>query len=122
MAQFTRVNGDYKPLINYDAPAYQNSGVNAVVSAATVQPQGPKLQFLTITGTGTFSTTQVKTIFQTVEQLSSVYLYEYTSSSNDTLALALYPVNGWDLTALDTALTAAGVTGTTSTATATFTN
>ena len=122
MAQFTRVNGDYKPLINYDAPAYTNTGVNAVVSAATVQPQGPKLQFLTVTGTGAFSTTQVKTIFQTVEQLSSVYLYEYTSASNDTLALALYPVAGWDLTALDAALTAAGVTGTTSTATATFTN
>ncbi len=42
MAQFTRVNGDYLPLINYDAPDYTNSGVNAVTSGATVQPQGPK--------------------------------------------------------------------------------
>ena len=56
MAQFTRTNGDYLPVINYDSPAYTNSGVNAVTSAATVQPQGPKLDYaVTTAATATFT-------------------------------------------------------------------
>jgi len=52
MAQFTRVNGDFQQVMNYDAPAYTNEGsTSAIDSAVTVQPQGPKLEFFTITKT-----------------------------------------------------------------------
>jgi N-acetyl-gamma-glutamylphosphate reductase len=47
-------------------------------------------------------------------------MYEYTDDTNDTLAVAVYPVAAWTTTSLDTALTAA-VEGCTVTATATFT-
>lgn len=123
MAQFTRVNGDFLPLINYDSPAYTNSGVNALTSAATVQPQGPKLDFFTITGNGSQIADNIATVFQTVEQLATMHIYEYTNATDDTLAIAVYPVGAWTTTSLDTALTAAWTSANVSVAaTATFTN
>lgn len=121
MAQFTKVNSDFQPVINYDSPEYTNSGLNAVVSAATVQPQGPKLDFFTVTATGALTTTQIATIVQTVQQLATIYLYEYTDTTNDTFAMAVYPVAAWTASDLNTAISNAGITGTTTTATATFT-
>ena len=120
MAQFTRTNGDYLPVINYDSPAYTNSGVNAVTSGATVQPQGPKLDFFTITFTGALTTTQLNTAVQTIQQLATIYMYEYTDDTNDTLAVAIYPVGAWTDATLDTAITAA-VEACTVAASATFT-
>jgi len=123
MAQFTKVNGDFLPVINYDSGAYTNSGLNAVESAATVQPQGPKLDFFTITANAGMTTTQLLQTFQTVEQLATVHIYEYTDSTDDTLALAIYPVGAWTTATLDTAVTAAtGLANVVVTASATFTN
>jgi hypothetical protein len=126
MSQFTKTNGDLLPVINYDSPSYTNSGANAVTSAATVQPQGPKLDFFTVTATGALTGTQVNLIIQATQQLATVYLYEYTDTSNDTLAMAVYPAAAWTTTTLDAAiqavLTAASLGNTTTTtATATFT-
>lgn len=123
MASFPRVNGDLLPVAVYDAQSYTNPGaINSVSSALTVQPQGPKLQFFTVTATGALTGTQVATIVQTVQQLATIYMYEYTDASNDTFAMAVYPVDAWTASAIDTAIAAAGVTGTTTTASATFTN
>lgn len=134
MAQFTKVNGDFLPVINYDSPAYTNSGLNALQSGATVQPQGPKLDFFTISaasGTG-FSGAQVNVIVQTVQQLATVYIYEYTDASTDTIAFAVYPTGSWSVdgsnganvvAAVNAALTAASLANTTTgSATASFTN
>jgi hypothetical protein len=126
MAQFTKVNGDYLPVINYDLGSYVNSGLNAISSANTVQPQGPKLDFFTITATGALTGTQVNAIIQATQQLATVYIYEYTDATNDTVAMAVYPAGAWTTTDLDTAieaaLTAAGAANVvTTTATATFT-
>jgi len=127
MAQFTRTNGDFKPVLNIDSPAYTNTGVNAVTSAATVQPQGPKLDFFTIVAASTsaFSTTQVNVIVQTVQQKATIHMYEFTTAGPDTIAFAIYPVGVWavaDATygasanvvaAVNAALTAASVANTT---------
>jgi hypothetical protein len=128
MAQFTKTNGDLLPVINYDSPAYTNSGANAVTSAATVQPQGPKLDFFTVTAasSGAFTGTQVNLIIQATQQLATVYLYEFTTAGPDTLAMAVYPVGAWTTSTLNAAviagLTAGGAANTTvTTATATFT-
>lgn len=127
MAQFTKVNGDLLPVLHLDSPAYTNSGANAIASAASVQPQGPKLDFFTVTATGALTGTQVNLIIQATQQLATVYIYEYTDASNDTLAMAVYPTGAWTTTTLNSAvasaLTAGGVSNTTTTtATATFTN
>ena len=126
MAQFTKLNGDLLPVLRLDATSYTNSGANAVTSAATVQPQGPKLDFYTVTADGAFTGTQVNLIIQATQQLATVYLYEYTDTTNDTLAMAVYPTGAWTTTTLDAAveavLTAASLSNSvTTTATATFT-
>ena len=128
MAQFTKTNGDFLPVINFDSPAYTNSGANAVSSAATVQPQGPKLDYFTVTAasSGAFTGTQVSLIIQATQQLATVYMYEFTTAGPDTLAMAVYPVAAWTTSTLNAAviaaLTAGGAANTTvTTATATFT-
>ncbi len=131
MSQFTRVHGDYQPVMNYDAPTYTVGAVNAFTSAATVQPQGPKLEYVTVAFTGTGTTTaQVNAAIQTIQQLSTIYIYEFTTvgAGNDTLAVAWYPIGAWgadpttDAVGLDAALTAAVGEAVVITATATFTN
>ena len=122
MAQFTRTNGDFLPLVNYDSFSYTNSGVNAITSAATVQPAGPKLDFFTITFASTGTTgTQIQNTFQAIEQLATVMMYEFTTASDDTLAIAIYPVGAWTTGTLDTAVTAAAAEAVTVAASATFT-
>lgn len=110
MAFTTRTHGDYQPVMNFDAVDYTVGSVNAVTSGATVQPQGPKLDFFTITkDTGSFSAANVNTLIQTVQQLATVYIYEYTDTSNDSLAIAVYPTGAWTTATIDTAVTAAGI-------------
>jgi hypothetical protein len=130
MAQFTKVHGDYQPVVVLDqgvantAGAGWSNGLNAVVSGAVVQPQGPKLDYFTISAASTthFSTSQVNTIIQTIQQLATVYIYEYTSATTDTLAVAVYPTGAWSVdgsnganvvAAVNTALTNAGTANTT---------
>ena len=124
MAQFTRVNGDFQQVLWLDAPAYTNEGsTSAVDSAVTVQPQGPKLDFFTITGNGSQIADNINAVFQTVQQLATVYIYEYTNATDDTLAVALYPTGAWTTTTLDNALSNAWTSANVSVAaTATFTN
>ena len=108
MAQFTKTNGDFLPVINYDSFSYTNSGANAVSSAATVQPQGPKLDFFTVTAasSGAFTGTQVSLIIQATQQLATVYIYEFTTAGPDTLAMAVYPTAAWTTGTLQTAIRA----------------
>ena len=113
MASFTKVNGDFLPVINFDSPAYTNSGANAVSSAATVQPQGPKLDYFTVTAasTGALTGTQVSLIIQATQQLATVYIYEFTTAGPDTLAMAVYPTAAWTTTTLQAACRAALTAG-----------
>ena len=130
MSQFTRVSGDFKPVMNLDSASYTNTGVNAVTSAATVQPQGPKLEYFTVTFTGSSTTgAQIKATIDAIQQLATVYIYEFTTDTNDTLAVAMYPAGAWgsDVTAtgagtLDQAITDAAGEAVAITASATFTN
>jgi hypothetical protein len=123
MAQFTRVNGDYKQVLWLDAPDYTNTGVNAVTSAVTVQPQGPKLDFFTLTGNGSQIADNIQAAFQTIQQLATIHIYEYTNATDDTLAIAVYPTGAWTVASLDAAFanawTSANVAAS---ASATFTN
>ena len=123
MAQVTRVNGDFKQLINYEAGSYTNTGVNAVTSAVTVQPQGPKLDFFTITlADVTANTTIALQTVQCVQQLATIYLYEFTDAGTDTLAVAVYPTGAWTTATLATAVDTATGGSSSVAATATFTN
>ena len=117
MAQTIRAHGDFKPVMNYDASTYTVGAVNASTSGATVQPQGPKLDFFTIALASVATDGAVlKAAIEAIQQLAVIYVYEVTDASTDTLAVAVYPTGAWTTGALDTA------TGGTTTASATFTN
>lgn len=136
MAIFTRTSGDFQPVVvvdqgvNATSPgAGYNTGINTVVSGATVNVAGPKLGFATVTLTGSSTTAaQLGALFQTIQQRCTIAMYEWTTDTNDTLAFAYYPVDGWgDVTAtaagsLDAELTAALGEAVSVAATATFTN
>ena len=133
----TQTHGDYKQVAVYDAGvsngtgAGTSTGLNAFTSGVTVQPQGPKLEYVTVTFTGTGTTpTQMNAAIQTIQQMSTVYIYEFTTvgGGNDTLAVAWYPIGAWgedpttDGVGLDLALTTACGEAVVITSTATFTN
>lgn len=123
MAQFTRAHGDYLPVMNYDAGTYTVGSIDAITSAVTVQPQGPKLEFFTITGNGSQVLDNISTVFQTVQELATIHMYEYTNATDDTLAIAIYPVGAWTTTTLDNELSNAWTSANVAiTSTATFTN
>lgn len=102
--QFTKVNGDFQPVMHMDTPAYTNAGLNAVTPNVAVQPQGPKLDFFTATANGALTTTQVAQGIQTIEQLATVMLYQYGNATNNTLAVGVYPASAWTASTLQTAL------------------
>ena len=105
MAKFAKVNGDYKPVLNMDASSYVNTGANAVTSNVSVQPQGPKLAFVTIEGNGPLTGAQVGGCIQALEQLATVHIYEFNQDAgglgNSTLAVAYYPIDAWSLVNLE---------------------
>lgn len=108
MAGFTRVNGDNKPVANLDTPVYNNTTVDAVADAETVQPQGPKLDFFTYTAAGALTGAEVTAGIKTIQQLATIYIYEFEATGADSLAFAVYPTGAWTTGTLDTALQALG--------------
>ena len=120
MAQFTRVHGDLKPVLRLDADAFVQEGANAVVDGATVQPQGPKLDFFTATHDGGLTGAQLAAGVQAIQQLGTIHMYRYVDDTNDSLAFAIYPTGrylaadikalleddaGWDTTTVDASAT-----------------
>ena len=129
MATVTRTSGDFKPVMNQDTASYTFTAINAVTSGASVNVQGPKLDFGTVTFTGIATPTNadILTAMETIQQKATVAIYEFTEvgGTTDTLGLAIYPTGAWDFTNggdLDVALTAALGYAVTTAATATFTN
>lgn len=114
MAGFSRVSGDLKGVAVFDVPAYTNTGVNALASGVTVQPQGPKLNFFTVSDANlepvsSDAGTAATIVLQTITQLSTIHMYEYTDAgANGTIAIAIYPTAGQTAASLQTAIRALG--------------
>jgi hypothetical protein len=114
MAGFPRINGDLQGVAVFDVATYTNSGANTIVSGVTVQPQGPKLNFFTVSDANlepvsSDTGTATNIIIQTIEQLSTIHMYEYTDAgANGTLAVAIYPTAGQTAASLQTAIQALG--------------
>jgi len=136
MAYITQVNGNFQPVVNQDSGtvaaspgAGWNSGANTVTSGTTVNVAGPKLDFgtVTFTGSATVSGASLAIAIQTIQTQATIAIYEFTTvgSNQATLALATYPTGAWNYANagdLDAALTAALGYAVTTAATATFTN
>ena len=123
MAGFTRANGDFQSVVNYDARSYTVGTVNETDSGLTIQPAGPKLDFFTITlanvaANGTVALQAVNAI----QQLATIAIYEFTDTGTDTLAVAVYPTGAWTTGTLATAIDDATGGSSSVAASATFTN
>jgi hypothetical protein len=132
MAQFTKVSGDFQPVMNYDAPGYTKGALNAVTSGASVQPQGPKLDFFTVEGANIDNAStesgNIALIVQAIQQLATVHMYQWTDAgANGTLAVAIYPTQafstdgsvGANLTAVCQAVVSSVITSNSATFTST---
>lgn len=123
MAQFTRTSGDFQQVMNQDAAAYTPGSINETDSALTVNPAGPKLDFFTVTLANVAANgTIANQVVTTIQQLATIAIFEFTDTSTDTLALAVYPTGAWTTSSLTTAIDTATSGSSTVTATATFTN
>jgi hypothetical protein len=108
MATFTRTNGDVQPVFALDT-------ANGKIAAATatagtpVNPQGPKLDFFTLTANATVAGEQgvseyVDAVLKAVQQTATIATYQVDA---DQISLALYPTGAYTAATL---LTAANVT------------
>ena len=108
MATFTRTNGDVQPVFALDV-------ANGKIAAATatpgtpVNPQGPKLDFFTLTANATVAGEQgvseyVDAVLKAVQQTATIATYQVDAAQ---ISLALYPTGAYTAATL---LTAANVT------------
>lgn len=77
-----------------------------VTTGTPVQPQGPKLDFFTVTLTGTAPAFAAQ-ILTVVQQLATIHMYEVYDVN--TITLALYGTGAWTAADIDTALASAGI-------------
>jgi hypothetical protein len=131
MASFSRTHGDLQPVMNYDTGAYTVGSANAVVSGASVQPAGPKLDFFTIEGANIDNAStesgNVYLLINAIQQLATIQMYQWTDAgSNGTLAIGVYPTQAFStdgsVGANLTAVCQAAVTSVVTSNSATFTS
>lgn len=91
-------------VVSYAAPTLTVTGPTALTASATpvsmsartmatlgatVQPQGPKLEFFTLTITDS----AYEQAMQELQQLATIHIYEVISATS--MAVAVYPVGAW---------------------------
>ena len=96
MAQFNRVNGDAQPVFALDV---QNGPVapSASTAGTPVQPQGPKLDFFSVTANVTLAAQSgvneyVSNVIQSVQQTSTVAMYQVDGTQ---ISFAVYPTGAF---------------------------
>ncbi len=111
MAQFARVNGDAQPVFALDV---QNGPVSPSASTAgtPVQPQGPKLDFFSVTANTTVVSQQgvneyVSNVIQAIQQTATVAMYQVDGVQ---ISFGVYPTGAFANAAVF--LAAANITAT----------
>ena len=109
MAYYTPANGDAQPVFALDV---QNGPVSPSASTAgtPVQPQGPKLDFFSVTANTTVVSQQgvqeyVANVINAIQQTATVAIYQVDGT---TLSFAVYPTGAFANAA--TFLSAANIT------------
>jgi len=119
MAQFTKTNGTTQPVFALDVSNGSISGTANIAAGGPVQPQGPKLDFFSITANTSLATNPtgnvngyLNNVLQAVQQIATVAMYQVGPAGNQqTISLAIYPQNAYTTTSLCTAVQAANSTG-----------
>ena len=115
MAQFTKTNGTTQPVFALDVSNGSISGTANVAAQGPVQPQGPKLDFFSLTANASIASGGnvngfVNNVLQAIQQIATVAMYQ-VGPNNQTINLAIYPQNAYTTTTLVAAAQAANSTG-----------
>ena len=119
MAQFTKTNGTTQPVFALDVSNGSISGTANIAAGGPVQPQGPKLDFFSITANTSLATNPtgnvngyLNNVLQAVQQIATVAMYQVGPAGNQqTISLAIYPQNAYTTTTLVAAAQTANSTG-----------
>lgn len=115
MAQFTKTNGTTQPVFALDVSNGSISGTANIAAQGPVQPQGPKLDFFSLTANASIASGGnvngfVNNVLQAIQQIATVAMYQ-VGPNNQTINLAIYPQNAYTTTTLVAAAQAANSTG-----------
>jgi hypothetical protein len=117
MAEFTRVHGDARPVVNLDSKqGFKNT--DNTFSASTgiaINPAGPKLDFFCIDfdtgspvnqmGTGG----AIQAVLTCIGQLATVHMYQVNDTTNaNQMSVAIYPTGAWARADLEDAIEGLG--------------
>ena len=112
MAIFAATNGTLQPVFNFDT---QNGPIAGATSLAglPVQPQGPKLDFFTITANASLNTTgntggYLANVMQQIQTLGTVGVYQVDGAQ---LSIGVYPTGAYTTATLAVAVQRANATG-----------
>lgn len=108
MATFTKTNGDVQPVFALDT-ANGKIAPTTATAGTPVNPQGPKLDFFTLTANATVAGEQgvseyVDAVLKAVQQTATIATYQVDAAQ---ISLAVYPTGAYTAATL---LTAANVT------------
>ena len=96
MATFTRTNGDVQPVFALDT-ANGKIAADTATAGTPVNPQGPKLDFFTLTANTTVAGEQgvseyVGDVLRAVQQKATVATYQVDATQ---ISLAVYPAGAY---------------------------
>jgi hypothetical protein len=110
MATFTKTNGTLQPVFATDTADGAIAGATSL-AGQTVNLQGPKLDFFTLTANVTANTSgntggYLESVFNAVQQLGTIAMYQVDGTN---ISLGVYPAGAYTTATL---LAAANVTAT----------
>ena len=114
MAVFNPFNGDAQPVFALDIQNGSQTG-NIGATAATVQPQGPKLDFFSLVANASIASSgnvngYLNNVLQAIQQTTTVAMYQ-VSDDAVTINLAVYPAGAANTATIVAAAQTANATG-----------
>lgn len=116
MAQLTRVSGTTQPVFNLDVRNGSISGTANIAAQGPVQPQGPKLDFFSLTANASLASAgnvngYINNIMQAVQQNGTVAMYQVSPADPAVLNIAIYPTGAYTTATIVAAAQTANATG-----------
>ena len=124
MAQFTKVNGTTQPVFNLDVRNGSIAGTANIAAQGPVQPQGPKLDFFSLTANAAITgggnvNGYINNVLQAIQSGAgitnggaggTVAMYQ-VDPDGVTLSIAIYPTGAYTTATLVAAAQTANATG-----------
>ena len=125
MAQFTKTNGTTQPVFHMDVANGSIAGTANIAAQGPVQPQGPKLDFFSLTANASLASAgnvngYLQNVFQAIQSGAgitdggaggTVAMYQVDPADAAVLNIAIYPTGAYTTATLVAAAQTANATG-----------